>query len=161
MGRVELYPRTLHGVSAADFMGLWRSQLRWFASRRGSLVEPGPDGRVDFSGALLALKAGLRICRASWLVHGQYVVLQEGYPDGIGLNASTAEATGLPAGTVCRFEPYLMMCVGKALEISRHPAQWVPSFVPWQPSVSDLLADDWIVEDVPPASQSNAGSADG
>jgi hypothetical protein len=86
---------------------------------------------MDFSDALVALKGGARIARLGWNAAGQYVVFQPGYPDGIGINANTAKATGIPQGTVKRFRPYLML----------HTAQG--DFVPWAPSVSDVLADDW------------------
>ena len=86
---------------------------------------------ADFGAALAVLKAGQRITREMWNAPGQFVVLQKGYPDGIAINANTAEATGIPQGTVCRFRPYLML----------HTAQG--DFVPWAPTVSDVLAEDW------------------
>ena len=86
---------------------------------------------MDFSLALADLKAGSKITRDSWNAPGQFVVLQAGYPDGIPINANTAAATGIPQGTVCRFRPYLML----------HTADG--SFVPWSPTVSDVLAEDW------------------
>ena len=88
---------------------------------------------ADFSDALNDLKAGARIAREGWNAGGQFVVLQKGYPDGIAINANTAEATGIPQGTVRVFRPYLML----------HTADG--SFVPWAPTVSDVLADDWTV----------------
>lgn len=88
---------------------------------------------MSFSGALVALKAGGKLARAGWNAGGQYVVYQPGYPDGIAINANTAKATGIPQGTVKRFRPYLML----------HTAQG--DFVPWAPTVSDVLAEDWSV----------------
>ncbi len=88
---------------------------------------------MDFSQALLACKGGSRITRTGWNGPGQYVVHQKGYPDGIAINANTAQATGIPEGTVCKFAPYLMM----------RNAQDV--FVPWLASQGDVLADDWKV----------------
>lgn len=87
---------------------------------------------MDFAGALQDLKDGYKVTRASWLPAGQYVVLQPGYPDGIAINANTSAATGIPEGTVRVFQPYLML----------HTADG--SFVPWQPTVTDLLATDWF-----------------
>lgn len=95
------------------------------------LFETDRSRIVDFSTALLGIKAGRRASREGWNAGGQFVVLQQGYPDGIAINANTAEATGIPQGTVCRFRPYLML----------HTADG--SFVPWAPSVSDVLAEDW------------------
>ncbi|NUT31541.1 MAG: DUF2829 domain-containing protein [Hamadaea sp.] len=86
---------------------------------------------ADFSSALAGVKAGAKISRDGWNAPGQWVVLQQGYPNGIPINANTAAATGIPEGTVCRFRPYLML----------HTADG--SFVPWAPSVTDVLADDW------------------
>lgn len=86
---------------------------------------------MDFSLALVALKNGARMSREGWNASGQFVVLQAGYPDGIGINRNTAEATGLPEGTVCKFRPYLMLRTADG------------SFVPWVPTVSDVLAEDW------------------
>lgn len=86
---------------------------------------------MNFGQALGALRSGVRVERDGWNGKGMFVVLQKGYPDGIGINANTAEATGIPEGTVCRFRPYLMM---KTVD---------DEFVPWVASQSDLLAEDW------------------
>lgn len=86
---------------------------------------------MDFGEALGALKHGARVARAEWDATSQFVVHQKGYPDGIPINANTAEATGISQGTVCRFRPYLMLCAADG------------SFVPWAPTVSDVLAEDW------------------
>lgn len=50
---------------------------------------------MDFSLALVALKNGARMARAGWNGADMFVVLQAGYPDGIAINANTAEATGI------------------------------------------------------------------
>lgn len=86
---------------------------------------------MDFSEALNALKAGGRVTRAGWNGKGMFVVLQAGYPDGIPINRNTAQATGIPEGTVRQFRPYLMLCDDAG------------AFVPWLPSQADLLKDDW------------------
>ena len=88
---------------------------------------------IGFSGALVALKAGKRVARDGWNGKGMFVALQRGYPDGIPINRNTAEATGIPEGTVCRFLPYLMLRTVDG------------SFVPWLISQTDALADDWTV----------------
>lgn len=64
---------------------------------------------------------------------GDYVVLQKGYPDGIPINKNTAEATGIPEGTIKKFLPYLLMCTAQG------------DFVPWLISQTDILADDWSI----------------
>lgn len=85
----------------------------------------------DFGWALAMLRDGCKVHRAGWNGADQWVTLQAGYPDGIAINANTAQATGIPEGTVKKFRPYLML----------HTAQG--DFVPWAPSVSDVLATDW------------------
>lgn len=86
-----------------------------------------------FEVALTDLKQGFRVCRAGWNAPDQFVALQKGYPDGIAINTNTAKATGRPEGTVCVFRPYLMLCTADG------------SFVPWAPTVSDVLAEDWEI----------------
>jgi len=88
-------------------------------------------GCFDFGQALLELRQGARVARTGWNGKGMYVVLQAGYPDGIPINANTAQATGLAEGTMCRFRPYLMMFTVDG------------DFVPWVASQTDLLAFDW------------------
>jgi hypothetical protein len=85
----------------------------------------------DFGGALSLLRQGRKVSRAGWNGKGMWIVLQKGYPDGIPINKNTAEATGIPEGTVIRFLPYIMM---KTVD---------GSFVPWLASQTDILADDW------------------
>lgn len=87
----------------------------------------------DFSKALLDLKDGKKLAREGWNGHGMWIVLQKGYPDGIGINDNTSVATGLEAGTVCIFRPYLMMWTADS------------EFVPWVASQTDLLAEDWHI----------------
>lgn len=86
-----------------------------------------------FEWALIQLRNGHKIQRAGWNGKNMYVCLQKGYPDGIPINANTAEATGVDQGTVCRFSPYLML----------KTADKDPTFVPWLPSQSDILGLDW------------------
>lgn len=86
---------------------------------------------MDFSDALRCAKQGSRIARSGWNGKGMWVVLQEGYPDGVEINSNTAKATGIPEGTICKFLPYLMMRTVDG------------SFVPWLISQTDVLAEDW------------------
>lgn len=90
---------------------------------------------MNFSDALNQLKAGKKLARAGWNGKGMWIAMQKGYPDGIPINKNTAEATGLPEGTVCRFLPYLMMKTADN------------SFVPWLASQTDILAEDWAVSE--------------
>lgn len=86
---------------------------------------------LNFGQALEHLKAGGKVARVGWNGKGMWLALQKGYPDGVAINKNTAEATGLPEGTVCRFLPYIIMRTVDG------------SFVPWLASQTDLLAEDW------------------
>jgi len=86
---------------------------------------------MDFGDALREVRGGNRISRTGWNGSGMYVVYQQGYPAGIGINANTALATGIPEGTQCVFRPYLMMYTAQG------------EFVPWVASQTDILAEDW------------------
>jgi hypothetical protein len=86
----------------------------------------------DFGWALDLLRGGYRATRSGWNGKGMWIVLQKAYPNGIPINANTAEATGFPEGSVHKFRPYIMMCTVDG------------DFVPWVASQTDLLADDWI-----------------
>lgn len=88
---------------------------------------------MNFGQALEALKSGKKVARAGWNGKGMWLTYQKAYPDGIAINANTAEATGIPQGTVCKFLPYLMM---KTVD---------NAFVPWLASQTDILAEDWTV----------------
>jgi hypothetical protein len=90
---------------------------------------------MDFGEAIhrIRSKVGTKIARKGWNGKGMYVIYQEGYPEGVEINHNTSRATGLPVGTVCRFEPYLMFMTAKG------------TFIPWLASQSDILADDWFV----------------
>lgn len=89
----------------------------------------------DFAIAIKLLKAGYRVYRKGWNGTGMYVTFQKGYPDGIPINKNTAEATGIEEGTVCIFHAYLML----------KTAAVTAEFVPWTPSGSDVLAEDWMI----------------
>lgn len=88
---------------------------------------------MTFSQALDQVKLGAKIARDGWNGKGMFVVFQKGYPDGIPINQNTADATGLPIGSIQRFLPYLMMRTADG------------AFVPWLISQTDALADDWAV----------------
>lgn len=90
---------------------------------------------MDFGEALDNLRDGEFLSRDGWPGYGRgmWIVLQDGYPDGIAINANTAAATGIAEGTVCRFQPYLMLKTTSG------------DFVPWVAAQTDLLANDWRV----------------
>jgi hypothetical protein len=88
---------------------------------------------LDFGQALTALKRGAKVARKGWNGQGMHAFLQKGYPDGIPLNKNTAEASGIPEGTTCKFRPYFMLLTAQG------------DFAHWVPSSSDILADDWTI----------------
>jgi hypothetical protein len=88
---------------------------------------------VGFGDALAAMQMGLKVARLGWNGSGMFAFIQKGYPDGIAINANTAEATGIPEGTVCKFRPYFMLFTAQG------------DFAHWVPSGSDILATDWVI----------------
>lgn len=90
---------------------------------------------LNFSQALENVKAGKKISRFGWNGKGMFIVYQKGYPEGIAINKNTAEALGMAEGTKCKFLPYLMM---KTVD---------GSYVPWLASQTDILAEDWLIND--------------
>lgn len=88
---------------------------------------------AGFGWALSLMKDGKKMTREGWNGRNMWVVYQKAYPDGIAINANTAEATGYPEGSLRRFLPYLMLCTADG------------NFVPWTPSQTDVLAEDWSV----------------
>lgn len=80
-----------------------------------------------------AVEGGAKIARSGWNGRGMYIVKQDGYPDGIPVNANTARVTGVEEGTVCVFGPYLLLRAADG------------SFVPWTISQTDALAADWEI----------------
>ena len=86
---------------------------------------------MNFSQALEFIKHGNKLQREGWNGKGMYLVYKKGYPEGVPISENASEATGIPRGTVCKFQPYIMM-------YTTHD-----NFVPWVASQSDLLSDDW------------------
>lgn len=84
---------------------------------------------MDFGEALAILLDGGMVRRRAW--GGRWVVLQRGYPEGIPVNAQTAEVIREPEGTVRRFRRYLLT------------AHQDGTLGPWDISQEDVLADDW------------------
>lgn len=85
---------------------------------------------MDFSLALVEMRRGKRMTRRDW-TGPAFVVHQRGYPEGIGINANTAAALGIPEGTVVKFAPYLLKYTHTRV------------CMPYVPSQADLLAQDW------------------
>lgn len=92
-----------------------------------------PTDCMNFGLAIEAAKKGAKITRRGWNGKGMWVVYRTGYPEGIPCNKNTADAVGIPEGSLFKVRPYLQMkCVDG-------------SFQMWLASQSDILADDWEV----------------
>ena len=87
--------------------------------------------------AIEALKKGYRIARHGWNGKDMYVVLMDGYPDGVVANEETCLKHRLEpnCGSVVRISPYLAL----------YNAQG--NISTWAPSVNDALAEDWYIVD--------------
>jgi hypothetical protein len=92
-----------------------------------------PITEMTFGLAIEALKKGHKIARSGWNGKDMYVVYQKGYPDGIAVNKNTAEAYGVPEGTIMKFRPYMQ------LKTAQNDCAM------WAPSGSDALAEDWMI----------------
>lgn len=90
---------------------------------------------MNFGLAIEAAKQGKKITRRGWNGKGMWVICRSGYPDSIPCNKNTADAVGIPEGTLFKVRPYLQMkCVDDTFQM-------------WLASQSDILAEDWeIVE---------------
>lgn len=149
--RPELYPLTAHGLEPREFVRRWNGMRNSFARELTAADLYGDPDVMDFGGAVQAVKAGHHVARDGWNGRGLYVTLQDGYPDGIELNANTSAATGLAEGTVAVFRPYLLLATPAWRPYGAPTADRpdglgpvVPlQFVPWVPTVSDVLAEDW------------------
>ena len=90
------------------------------------------DG-MNFGLAIEAAKKGKKISRRGWNGKRMYVIYRTGYPEGIPCNKNTADAVGIPEGTLFKVRPYLQMkCVDDTFQM-------------WLASQSDILADDWYI----------------
>lgn len=94
-----------------------------------------PTDGMNFGLAIEAARKGHKVSRTGWNGKGMYVIYRTGYPEGIPCNKNTADAVGIPEGTLFKVRPYLQMkCVDG-------------SFQMWLASQSDILADDWVIVD--------------
>jgi len=92
-----------------------------------------PTDGMNFGLAIEAAKRGKKIARKGWNGKGMWVIYRTGYPEGIPCNKNTADAVGIPEGTLFKVRPYLQMkCVDD-------------SFQMWLASQSDMLAEDWYI----------------
>lgn len=86
------------------------------------------DEIMDFSAALLALKAGKRVARAGWNGKGMFIFLVPGSV----FQVSRPPLLGIyPEGTTVRYHAHVDMKTADGM------------VVPWLASQTDLLAEDW------------------
>lgn len=88
---------------------------------------------MEFSKALSFCRHGKYLIRRTSWNKEEFVMYQEGYPNGIPINKNTASASGLEEGTICYFQPYL-----------QHHKEG-NRFVHYIPSMDDLLMEDWEI----------------
>jgi hypothetical protein len=88
---------------------------------------------MNFSTALEQIKAGKRLSRASWNDKGVFVFLVPG------------------SNFKVNREP-LLSILGEGNEVTYHPHIDIyttnNSISVWQPSMSDIMADDWQIENI-------------
>ncbi len=83
---------------------------------------------MDFSAALLALKAGKRVARAGWNGKGMFIFLVPGSV----FQVNRPPLLGIyPEGTTVRYHAHVDMKTADGM------------VVPWLASQTDLLAEDW------------------
>lgn len=87
---------------------------------------------MTFGVALAVMKSGRRVRRQGWNGKGMFVVHRRGYPEGIPVDEETAKAFGVAVGTVCVFQPYLVLRAADGTFVSG-----------WLASQTDMLSEDW------------------
>jgi hypothetical protein len=89
---------------------------------------------LDFSAALLALKAGARVARAGWNGKGMFLYLVPGSE----FHVSRAPLLGIyPRGTLIKYHAHIDMKTATG------------DCVPWLCSQTDMLAEDWEILPTP------------
>lgn len=87
---------------------------------------------VDFSAALLALKAGHRVAREGWNGNGMWLVLMP----------ATVVPAELVNGRTKKHWPEGDLPVGGYIVMRTAQGTWQPG---WLASQTDLLSEDWVV----------------
>lgn len=92
------------------------------------------DNGFDFGTALHLLRAGQKVARAGWNGKNQFVyyVPENKYPASQNENSPVA---GLFEGDMVPYRAYLALKTAQG------------DVATWVPSISDLLADDWVLVD--------------
>lgn len=84
---------------------------------------------MDFSAALLAVKAGRRVARSGWNGKGMFVFLVPGST----FTVNRPPLLGIyPEGTQVEYRPHIDLRAADG------------TVGPWTPSGADLMAEDWV-----------------
>lgn len=91
------------------------------------------SGNLSFGDAVVYLKQGFKVSRKGWNGKNMYVILMNGYPEGIPANKETAIKHDIEEGSLIKVRP--------------HFALWTAQqdLAGWTPSGSDCLANDWEI----------------
>ena len=100
----------------------------WQIADSENCPELGGEAMFSFENALRYLKRGMKVARNGWNGKGQYVRLVDPYNDRAFQVIEKEEIDGT-------LYPYF------SLKNAQN------GFVPWVPSIGDLLADDWVFVD--------------
>jgi hypothetical protein len=111
-----------------------KGYISWTPEEQANNAYRKTDG-LPLGLAIEALKKGYRIARHSWNSKYMYVVLMDGYPDGVIANEETCLKHRLEpnCGSIVRINPYLAL----------YNAQG--NISTWAPSVNDALTEDWYI----------------
>lgn len=86
--------------------------------------------KMDFGGAVVALKAGKRVAREGWNGKGMFLFLVPGST----FSVNRPPLLGIyPEGTVINYQSHIDMKTAQ------------DTVVPWLASQSDVLAEDWVM----------------
>lgn len=86
--------------------------------------------KIDFGAALKALKVGMKVKRIGWNGKGQYVYH---VPEGAYDPCTPAVQELVNENGKVKYRAYIALKTVQG------------DVVPWQPSISDVLAEDWII----------------
>jgi hypothetical protein len=101
---------------------------------------------MNFSQALESLKLGSKLQREGWNGKGMYLTLVQGYP----VNGHLApiffdidsKVEGKPQGNGGQMLPHIVI---KTAGSSQYWGVGYSDYVPWLPSQTDILAEDWLI----------------
>lgn len=88
---------------------------------------------MKFGYALDKMEDGFKATRKGWNGSGMYVVLMDGYPNGVPANTETAKKHGIAEMSIIKIRPYFQLFTA------------LGDIAMWVPSVGDVLAEDWEV----------------